>query len=196
MVPKIRAQRLAWFALVLVFVFAAAELEARRGGGGRGGRGGGFSRSSPARGGSFRGGRSGGGRNISRNSPARGGSVQGRRAYGGSPQASRRGGRSGRRHDERRDVRSERREVRHDVRSEIREFNEWHEDRWRFRVGMSLTMAAFRALSCASSAIVVDGVTYYHCGPTWYSRAYTDGNVTYVVVNPPADAGTTVIITR
>ncbi len=59
---------------------------------------------------------------------------------------------------------------------------------------MSLTMAAFRALSCASSAIVVDGVTYYHCGPTWYSRAYTGGNVTYVVVNPPADAGTTVII--
>ncbi len=188
--PIIRRQRFAWFALVLVFVFAAAELEARRGGGGgRGGRGGGFSRSSPARGGSFRGGRSGDRTGFSRNSPARGGSVQGRRTPGRSPQASRRGGRSGRRRDERR-------EVRRDVRSEIRELNEWHEDRWRFRVGMSLTMAAFRALSCASSAIVVDGVTYYNCGPTWYSRAYTGGNVTYVVVNPPAGAQTTVITTQ
>jgi len=33
---------------------------------------------------------------------------------------------------------------------------------------------------------VVNGVSYYNCGPTWYSRAYAGGNTTYVVVNAPS----------
>jgi hypothetical protein len=33
---------------------------------------------------------------------------------------------------------------------------------------------------------VVNGVTYYSCGPTWYKRGYSGGSVTYIVVNAPA----------
>ncbi len=190
MIPRVWMQGIAWCGLLLMFVFAALEVEAR--GGRRGGGGRSFSRSSPARSGSVRGSRPSSGRSFSRSSPARSGSVQGRRAYGRTPQATRRAGRSGRR-DVRRDVRSERREIRRDVRSEIHEHNEWHEDRWKFRVGTALTISAFRALSCATSTVVMDGVSYYRCGSTWYSRAYSGGNVTYVVVTPPAGAQTSVI---
>ena len=33
--------------------------------------------------------------------------------------------------------------------------------------------------------VVVNGVTYYQCGSTWYQPAYQGSQVTYVVVNPP-----------
>ena len=171
MIPRVWIQGIAWSGLLLMFVFAALEVEAR--GGRRGGGGRSFSRSSPARSGSVRGSRPSSGRSFSRSSPARSGSVQGRRAYGRNPQATRRAGRSGRR------------DVRRDVRSEIHEHNEWHEDRWKFAVGTALAISAFRALSCATSTVVMDGVTYYRCGSTWYNRAYSGGNVTYVVVIPP-----------
>jgi hypothetical protein len=51
---------------------------------------------------------------------------------------------------------------------------------------MHLTMAAFHGLSCASTRTVVGGVTYYGCGGSWYNQRYVGGQVTYVVVNPPA----------
>ena len=84
-------KRISWFAIFIIIVFLAAEIEARRGGGG-GGRGGGgsrgggsrsFSKSSPARGGSLGGGhsRTSSSRSYSRNSPAKSGSLGG---YGSS----------------------------------------------------------------------------------------------------------------
>jgi hypothetical protein len=33
--------------------------------------------------------------------------------------------------------------------------------------------------------VPVGDVSYYQCGPTWYQKAYTGGEVTYVVVAPP-----------
>jgi hypothetical protein len=31
----------------------------------------------------------------------------------------------------------------------------------------------------------VNGVNYYQCGPTWFTRNYVDGDVAYVATNPP-----------
>lgn len=64
-------------------------------------------------------------------------------------------------------------------------YEEYYEDRWRYSVGASLTAVHFHNLSCTTSTVVVGSVTYYHCGSTWYNRAYSGGNVTYIVVNPP-----------
>ena len=80
---------------------------------------------------------------------------------------------------------------RYDDRSEFRDDayddrKEFYQDRRRLVVGASLTAAAFGALSCASQTVVVNGISYYGCGGTWYNRAYSGGSVTYVVVETPA----------
>lgn len=71
-------------------------------------------------------------------------------------------------------------EQRKDFRDDVRR------DRWRWRVGTSLTAAAFRNMSCRSEVIVIGNVTYYRCGTGWYRRAYSGGTVTYIVVEAPA----------
>jgi hypothetical protein len=73
--------------------------------------------------------------------------------------------------------------VRHEVRNERRDFAE---DVHRRRRARALTATAFRALSCARTTLVVNGVTYYRCGSTWYNRGYQGGSVTYVIVTAPA----------
>ena len=40
-------------------------------------------------------------------------------------------------------------------------------------------------LPCTPTVRAVDGVTYYNCGSTWYTQAYSGGGVTYVTVQPP-----------
>jgi hypothetical protein len=35
------------------------------------------------------------------------------------------------------------------------------------------------------SGVVVNGVAYQQCGPTWYQPAYAGTTVNYTVVNPP-----------
>lgn len=40
-------------------------------------------------------------------------------------------------------------------------------------------------LPCSPTVVSASGVSYYGCGGTWYNRSYVEGNVTYVVVNPP-----------
>ncbi|MBW2398406.1 MAG: hypothetical protein JRG80_03940 [Deltaproteobacteria bacterium] len=62
---------------------------------------------------------------------------------------------------------------------------EFYDDRRRFAIGATLTAATFRALSCASRTVVVNGISYYGCGSTWYNRAYAGGAVSYVVVAAP-----------
>jgi hypothetical protein len=79
-------------------------------------------------------------------------------------------------------VRSQRAEYAEDLYT----YDEWSEDRWRWRVGASLTAASFRSLSCTPTTVVVGSTTYYQCGSTWYNRAYSGGQVTYIVVNAPA----------
>ena len=41
-------------------------------------------------------------------------------------------------------------------------------------------------MSFSNSSVVVDGVTYYGCSGTWYTRRYVSGSASYVVVDPPA----------
>jgi hypothetical protein len=52
-------------------------------------------------------------------------------------------------------------------------------------IGATMTAAAFNAQKASCSTLVVNGVSYYQCGSTWYQPSYQGGNVTYIVVNPP-----------
>jgi hypothetical protein len=44
---------------------------------------------------------------------------------------------------------------------------------------------AWAVLPCNASSMPVNGTTYYQCDSTWFTRSYVDGNVAYVVTNPP-----------
>jgi hypothetical protein len=44
---------------------------------------------------------------------------------------------------------------------------------------------AWAALPCSASLTVVNDITYYQCGSTWFTRSYVDGNLAYVATNPP-----------
>jgi hypothetical protein len=90
------------------------------------------------------------------------------------------------RQDNRNDRYDDRRHSTAEYRGERSEMHEFYEDRWRYRVGASISAASFRSLQCASSSVVVNGVTYYNCGSSWYQRGYGGGSVTYIVVNAPA----------
>jgi hypothetical protein len=95
--------------------------------------------------------------------------------------------------DQRDDHFDDRMDQRDDVRHEVQkhyenhhDYSEFYEDRWKYAVGASLTAATFRALTCTPSTVIVGGVSYYQCGPTWYQRAYSGGSTTYVIINAPS----------
>ncbi|OLL28741.1 hypothetical protein BTH42_26335 [Burkholderia sp. SRS-W-2-2016] len=44
---------------------------------------------------------------------------------------------------------------------------------------------AVAALPPSCSAVVVNGLTYQHCGATWYQPQYVGTSVQYIVVNAP-----------
>jgi hypothetical protein len=56
--------------------------------------------------------------------------------------------------------------------------------------GTILTAVAFEDMhestACSMSQVVVSGVTYIRCGDNWYNQAMSGGQVTYVIVAPPA----------
>ena len=188
-------------AVLVALLFVVAEVEARRGGGGRGGggRGGGgrsFSRSGPASGGSVRShqapsGQRGGNRSslsdnrgsMQDNRSERRGETQDNRSERRGDMQDNRSERRGEVNDNRKENREDWQDHADDVRDDRRD---WYNDRYRYRVGVSLTYATFRSLSCTTSSVNVNGVTYYRCDNDWYSRAYSGGNVTYVVVKAPA----------
>ncbi len=188
---------IAGFAILLMVAFLATSAFARGGGRGGGGRGGGG-----RGGGSFSHG--GGGRpNVSRSGPASGGSFsrgassrrggnfdsrsrgdrQGNRSSNQSDRQSSRNDNQGDRQDNRNDRYDDRQDNRNDRYDDRKEF---YQDRRRFAVGATMTAAAFGALTCASRTVVVNGISYYGCGGTWYNRAYAGGAVSYVVVDAPA----------
>lgn len=183
--------------VLVVLLFVVAEVEARRGGGG-GGRGGGrsFSRSGPASHGSVRTHRAPSSqRTVNRSSmPDRGAAqnnLQGNRANQGNRENQ--GNRDDLK-DRRDEVREDRQQHREDAREDRQDYaddvrddrEDWYDDRYHRRVGGVLTVSAFGSLSCASSTVIVNNVTYYRCGSDWYSRAYSGGNVTYIVVDAPS----------
>jgi hypothetical protein len=40
-------------------------------------------------------------------------------------------------------------------------------------------------LDCTPTVIDLGDTTYYQCGSAWYVRVYSNGEVAYVMVNPP-----------
>jgi hypothetical protein len=42
-----------------------------------------------------------------------------------------------------------------------------------------------QSAGCTMTNVVVNGVTYAQCGPTWYQPVYDNGQVAYQVVSPP-----------
>lgn len=69
-----------------------------------------------------------------------------------------------------------------------------HYDRWGHPVAAAaVTTAAVVAVgtmvatipSSGCSAVAVGGVSYQHCGSTYYQPVYSGSSVSYVVVNPP-----------
>jgi hypothetical protein len=119
-----------------------------------------------------RGGRGGG---AMRSGPASAGSVR-----GGHRDNHR--DRVDNRRDNRRDFADNRQENRKDVRNERQEFRE---DRFRRHRARHITHAAFRSLSCRTTVIVANGISYYSCGGTYYERVYQGGTVVYVIVSAP-----------
>ena len=131
--------------------------------------------------------RGGGGRtSVSRSGPASTGSIRGdRHRQRGSAQHQRQASRRDVQRDRRefkQDAARDRREFRQDVHQERREY---YEDRWRRQRARAITAATFRSLNCARTTVIVNGVTYYRCGTTWYNPAYQGGSVTYVIVTAP-----------
>ena len=61
-------------------------------------------------------------------------------------------------------------------------------------LGTAITAAQFNASTAAKTPVVVNNVTYYQVGSTWYQPQYQGGQLTYVVVNPPQQAPTTVVV--
>lgn len=180
-------QTLALFAVVTILGdFAFAQRGKGRGAKGGGakvsGRSGGFNRRGPASGGNF----------VSRPGmgikPTRPGSVI-RPGRPGRPGAIIRPGGVQHHHYYDRWDRRDRWEERRD---------DWR--RWRRRAAVGAGIAAgalaigaivsasqWGSLGCTPETIVVGGVTFYRCGSNWYERVFEgSGNVTYIVVNPPA----------
>lgn len=87
---------------------------------------------------------------------------------------------------EMRDQLEERRETRERRREKIRDE---HRDEYRYRryreeLGTTYSSDYWDDDYCEAE-VVVDGVTYYECEGNWYRRAYSGGEVTYVVVEGP-----------
>jgi len=53
-------------------------------------------------------------------------------------------------------------------------------------IGAAATVPEYWTAPCEPVTVVVGGTTYYQCDTAWYVRAYSGGDVTYVMVNPPA----------
>lgn len=173
--------RLQWAASLCIFVmliFIAIDTDARgRGGGGRGG--GGYSRSSAASHGSMRGRTPSSSRSI--------GTRPDRSSTRRDKPSTRPDKPSTRSDRPVKEQRYDRRDARRDIHEER---HDWHDDRRRRAVrraviGTTLTAASWNALTCTSTSAIVDDVTYYSCGGTWYQPAYNGDRVIYIVVNAP-----------
>lgn len=111
------------------------------------------------------GGRGGGGRSYSRSSPARGGDFS-------SEVPSQLPA----------ETRQERRDSREDIREDRRDRRD---DYYPGDVDYYGDPVYEEELPCDTSAIVVNGATYYDCDGTWYRRGYADDSVVYVITEEP-----------
>lgn len=47
------------------------------------------------------------------------------------------------------------------------------------------TPSASRPAACTMTTAVINDVTYYHCAPNWFQKAYVKGEMTYIAIAPP-----------
>ena len=184
---------------LLAVIFISAEIEARGGrGGGRGGGGRSFSRGGTASRGSL----------SSRSSRQSGSRQQGRTVSKGSQERrnkaadtrqNSRGDQRGSQEDRqewkdqnREDIQDERKDRQEDRQDFIEdEHDDYWDDRNSFYVGAAVGAASVRTttyittLPCTTTAVVVNGVSYYSCTSTWYQRSYSGSQVTYITVAAP-----------
>ncbi len=184
---------------LLAVIFISAEIEARGGrGGGRGGGGRSFSRGGTASRGGFssRSSRQAGSRERSRT--VSGGSQERRNKTSDTRQSSRgdeRGSQEDRqdwRDQNREDIQDERKDRQDDRQDFIEdEHDDYWDDRNSFYVGAAVGASVARrtayitTLPCTTTAVVVNGVSYYSCTSTWYKRSYSGSQVTYITVAAP-----------
>lgn len=190
----------ALFCVLALFIADFAEARGR-GGGGRGGGGRSFSRSGPASHGGFSGGaRTQPSRQMNR--PSQGQVSGGERATQRQERANTRQGNrenSGKSQEDRQEWRDQNREDRQEAikdRQEDRQdfIDDQRDEYWddynryygyRGGVYVGTTTTYITTLPCTTTAVVVNGVTYYNCSSTWYQRGYSGSSVTYVVVKAP-----------
>ena len=212
---NLKSNTLVYGALLCAFVLFVADFaEARGRGGGGGGRGGGgrsFSRSGPASHGGFSSSaRTQPSRQVNRPSqgqvarPSQGQVPSGDRSAQRQEQANTRqsnredGGKSQEDRQEWRDQsREDRQEAAKDRQEDRQDFvDDQHDDYWDdynryygYRggvyVGTTVSTVYITTLPCTTTAVVVNGVTYYNCSSTWYQRGYSGSSVTYVTVKAP-----------
>jgi hypothetical protein len=53
-------------------------------------------------------------------------------------------------------------------------------------VGSVVSSSAYQADACTKHSVEVKGETYYRCDDLWLQKAISGGEVSYIVVNPPA----------
>jgi hypothetical protein len=92
----------------------------------------------------------------------------------------------------REDIQDERRDRQEDRQDFIEdEHDDYWDDRNSFYVGAAVGASAARTtpyiptLPCTTTAVVVNGVSYYSCTSTWYQRSYSGSQVTYIVTTAP-----------
>lgn len=201
---NLKSNTLVYGALLCSFVLFVADFaEARgRGGGGRGGGGRSFSRSGPASHGGFSSrARTQPSRQVNR--PSQGNFKGGDRPAQSQERADTRQSNrenSGKSQEDRQEWRDQSREDRQEAikdRQEDRQdfIDDQHDDYWDdynryygYRgvyVGATVSTIYITTLPCTTTAVVVNGVTYYNCSSTWYQRGYAGSSVTYVTVNAP-----------
>jgi hypothetical protein len=185
---------------LLAVIFISAEIEARGGrGGGRGGGGKSFSRGGTASRGGFssRSSRQSGSRKQSRTVSK--GSQERRNKTSDTRQSSQ-GDNRGSQEDRqewkdknREDIQDSRRGLQDDRQDFIEDaHDDYWDDRNSFYVGAAVGASAVRTatyittLPCTTTAIVVNGVSYYSCTSTWYKRSYSGSQVTYITVAAPS----------
>jgi hypothetical protein len=61
-------------------------------------------------------------------------------------------------------------------------------------VGTAVTMSTMQAMTtpsatqpaaCTMTSVAVGDVNYYQCGPSWFQKAYVNGEMSYVAVAAP-----------
>ena len=116
-----------------------------------------------------------------------------------------RGDRRDDRYDNRDDVRDDRQDFRDDTRDDWQDY--YDDDRYGYRygryyyddddwlevfaagaaiaVGTAVAISAFQSTSCPTDTTSFDGIVYYKCGSTWYTKGYQSGDVVYIASDPP-----------